>query len=317
MRLSTSSSNDRLPDGSWARIWVLALALLIAGLAAREIVLRTQGHVASVRDSARLWVQARAQVRMDDPNEVVLIGSSRIHLAIDLDVFEREFGHRAVQLAAGGSFADPVLKDLADSGFAGTVIYSMTPYRFRITNDGTTGRQANYVRAYQTRHFDAGIEQTLRNLVEGSLVSLPSPDYIQTLPTRQRRADYQRTDLEEARAHRWRNTNRKASLPPWDAIQQELDRMERWIEQIQSRGGRVVIIRLPSSGRILDFERTQFPREQYWDRMAAQTQAIAINFDDEPLLRGFECPEGSHLDFRDAERFTQALARVLRTHLSD
>ena len=38
-----------------------------------------------------------------------------------------------------------------------------------------------------------------------------------------------------------------------------------------------------------------WPREVYWDRLAAHSRALAIHFEDYPHLAGFQCPDGSHL----------------------
>ena len=38
----------------------------------------------------------------------------------------------------------------------------------------------------------------------------------------------------------------------------------------------------------------------------------AIHFEDYPGLSGYDCPDGSHLDVRDARKFTRALVRILR-----
>jgi len=47
------------------------------------------------------------------------------------------------------------------------------------------------------------------------------------------------------------------------------------------------------------------------------TKGIAIHFADYPTLAKYHCPEGSHLDARDAGPFTRALADVIRTELQE
>ncbi|MHC4248019.1 MAG: hypothetical protein ACYS9X_02715 [Planctomycetota bacterium] len=59
-------------------------------------------------------------------------------------------------------------------------------------------------------------------------------------------------------------------------------------------------------------EEEKFPRARHWDVFAAGIPAPAIHFLDHPALAAFECPEGSHLDYRDATPFTRALARILK-----
>ena len=50
-----------------------------------------------------------------------------------------------------------------------------------------------------------------------------------------------------------------------------------------------------------------FPKAQFWDRFAADTRAVPVHFLDVPTLAHFECPDLTHIDERDAPRFTEAL----------
>ena len=59
-----------------------------------------------------------------------------------------------------------------------------------------------------------------------------------------------------------------------------------------------------------------YPRATYWDVFAAQTAAITIHFADEPTLRDFTCPEGSHMDQSDAVRFTRSLVVIMKACLA-
>ena len=80
---------------------------------------------------------------------------------------------------------------------------------------------------------------------------------------------------------------------------------------IQRRGGRVVFLYLPVSGRLAVTEERDFPRMAYWDRLVAVAGVEAIHFKDVPELASFACPDGEHLDGIDAVKFTEALASVL------
>ncbi len=55
----------------------------------------------------------------------------------------------------------------------------------------------------------------------------------------------------------------------------------------------------------------QSPRRQFWDQFARKTRATTLHFADVPALAAFQCPDGSHLDYRDRGRFTQHLAIAL------
>jgi hypothetical protein len=56
----------------------------------------------------------------------------------------------------------------------------------------------------------------------------------------------------------------------------------------------------------------RYPKSKYWDQFAKMTNAVTIHFKDVPELSNFDCPDASHLDFRDAPRFTISLGNELR-----
>ena len=87
------------------------------------------------------------------------------------------------------------------------------------------------------------------------------------------------------------------------------------VRRIEDRGGRVVFVKLPVSGELVRFEQKRFPRQRYWDVLAASTSAVTIHCADHPELAGFECPDGSHLDYRDARVFTRAFGNMLSRRL--
>jgi hypothetical protein len=88
-------------------------------------------------------------------------------------------------------------------------------------------------------------------------------------------------------------------------------RLEQTVGRIQERGGTVIVIRMPTSGAHWELDEARYPKHEYWDAFPRRTSARAIHFKDQPTLAGFACPEGSHLDARDAPAFTAALAELL------
>ena len=59
-------------------------------------------------------------------------------------------------------------------------------------------------------------------------------------------------------------------------------------------------------------EKTLYPKAEFWDEFAHAINAPAIHFEDVPSLRGFSCPDESHMDRRDAPLFTRALAEEMK-----
>jgi hypothetical protein len=95
----------------------------------------------------------------------------------------------------------------------------------------------------------------------------------------------------------------------WEA---NLLRIRQSVASITARGGKVIFVREPSSGDLLELENRMTPRPAVWDRILAESGAPGIDFEDYPPLRGFDCPEWSHLNSQDATTYTRRLARILK-----
>lgn len=96
-----------------------------------------------------------------------------------------------------------------------------------------------------------------------------------------------------------------------DAYDEGFEWVEAATRAIQARGGVVIFVRFPSCGERHAREEKSFPRVAFWDRFADRTSGRTVHFSDYPSLSGYECPDGSHLDVRDTEAFTRALAAVI------
>jgi hypothetical protein len=87
------------------------------------------------------------------------------------------------------------------------------------------------------------------------------------------------------------------------------------IDKFRARGGKIVFVRYPMSGKLKEFEDHATPRAQTWDPLLQQTGVPGIYFEDFPELSGFDCPEWSHLSAGDSVEFTKRLVPHLRTAL--
>jgi hypothetical protein len=159
-----------------------------------------------------------------------------------------------------------------------------------------------------------------------------TPQYLSTFPDRSRRADYRRVAMPDfylARVlrHLGNPVEIDADQPNERLAQQlaayvarleptpqsaQTDKglrdLQHSVSAIQSRGGKVVIVSLPTSGLVQEADARRFPRRLYWDRMVAATSARTVHWQDYHALSGFVCPDGSHLDQHDVAAFTTALA---------
>ena len=115
----------------------------------------------------------------------------------------------------------------------------------------------------------------------------------------------------ERRYERDRMHLEKAVLPSPLAMNEQYLRVEVAVRKMILKGCRIVFIRLPTTGKIWELDEQFLPKELYWDRFAQQTAAETFHFKDHASLSGFECPDGSHLDYSDAIRFTRAFAELL------
>lgn len=84
------------------------------------------------------------------------------------------------------------------------------------------------------------------------------------------------------------------------------------VQKIKDRGGRIIMIRYPSSGKIQELEATLFPNALFWDRIVREVKPdLAISYQDHQELKGFICPEDSHLRPEDGLKFTQGLIKII------
>lgn len=101
------------------------------------------------------------------------------------------------------------------------------------------------------------------------------------------------------------------------SVESYLKRTREAVDKIRNRGGQVVFIRFPSSGKIREIETKFSPRPVFWEQLLVRADAPGIHFEDYPELADFRCPEWSHLSADDATRFTQNLMPILAKTLDE
>ena len=328
MPSSISNSSHRAPSGRWGRTWLAGLMLTVVTLGGVEAFWRHAGHRPSVVDGIEWWAFHRSLLESSSPKILALLGSSRIQLAISPSTLRNRFPeYRVVQLAVGGQGPLAALRDLADeSHFRGVVICSAGEF---FLHRSRWEDQQEYVDYYHHHsRFDRRMNRLISCAMQSQLVlvhprvsfldtlaslardrRLPEMEYLVTHFDRSISADYtQVADLEAFRQLAIATTRQRydslGDTSPWLEDTAELDRM---VHRIKQRGGKMVFVRFPSTGDSYAMSERSFPKKDFWDPFAARTPAVAIHFNDISSLSGFECPDTSHLDFRDAPRFTNAL----------
>lgn len=325
-------ANDRLPQTPPARFLTSVFLAFVVGFAGLELFWRVQGYTPSVTDDEALWAQERARVDHTSENTVLLLGRSRLHEGFVAEVFEEAHpGRPFIQLATGGKHPLGTLRDIAENThFRGTVLCSITsasllpelwdqqqPYLdyFRDRWNPVTGHARRLRTALQWRMTallpDLLLQRVGPDLARGNL----PPQFLWTLPDRTQVVDYRRVDLEAFTTIQLKkitdNTARYVELPGYRTWEEALPQINDWIETIMHRGGRVIFLRMPTTGEYRDVELKAFPREAFWDRFADQTPAETWHFEDIPELARMVCAEGTHLHREDARTFTQVISRAL------
>ncbi|MFI5335266.1 MAG: hypothetical protein ACHQ5A_00660, partial [Opitutales bacterium] len=88
------------------------------------------------------------------------------------------------------------------------------------------------------------------------------------------------------------------------------------VHKLQARGGKVVFVRYPMSGKLKEIEAMATPKAGPWTRIIRETGAPGIYFEDYPELASFTCPEWSHLSAADSVEFTRRLVPHLQAALA-
>ena len=334
---STQSFDRPVPAGPWGWIWILTILAVLTLGGILEIAWRTKGHRPMLQDRPDLWAYHRSRVYSSDGRSLVLLGTSRLHCGL-APTFIREVlpDWKVTQLAvtAGGS-AVAALRDLAqDAEFNGVIWCGIRAsdmdwvrrsdqrswidyFHKRYSPSDWVGLpiRSAWDRLLVLNNPELSLRTTLVEVLKRS--RMPRPMAV--------RFEFDRTRYAQIRAIRWRGPKRKweqrlreyrrqqdqgPSMDP-DVWLSEAMRLETYVDLLRERGGKVIFLRMPSSGVLRDYEEITRPKALFWDRFANATQAQTLHYLDVPALRFFDCPDLSHLDEADAQRFTQALLEEL------
>ena len=134
-----------------------------------------QGRQPWVGDDKDLWAEQRRKVD-NNGSAIALVGTSRMHVGLAIDVLRRRFpGREIAQLAIDGAAPLPTLRDLAnDPSFRGLVICELDARNLMPEDDRSA--QEDYVRhARKVWSTARRIDRALRSTVQERLALL-APD---------------------------------------------------------------------------------------------------------------------------------------------
>lgn len=325
--------------GKWFWIVLVAGSLLLIGLL--EAYWRSLGYVPNVVDDEALWSQHRASIyhRGDNKIPLVLVGASRIQTNVSVEEMERLLpDYRVTQLAINGRHPLAVIRDLAhDEQFDGTVILSTWPRG--IPRDRHDDQQP-WIDYYESQwNLDKSINRKIATFFQSRLAIIypetnllkkiqnwfsgirqPRPPHVHMLPTREMRADYAKINVKKYRKHRenrvkqFYTSNQILTPAQW---LKDAEPLLEWSSMIKARGGEVLLLRMPTTGKTWALDQKYYPKDQYWDQLAALFPGGTIHFSDSENLSSFMCPDTSHLDYRDVTPFTRALVEELKVRIAN
>jgi hypothetical protein len=335
-----------IPTARLAAIGWMVLVLVIAGMVAWELKMRSLGlRAGDLDDSKASWAFERQKIATGDHDGVAIVGGSRILFDTDLDVWQELTGRRPIQLALPGMSGQRFLADLAaHSDFAGLVVIDVTPAQFfregpenpefeGVLDDwntmGPAQRSGHRLGQFLSRYLAFLDDQYALPMFIDQL-DVPNRDgifgpYLRPWKLSEAYADRQHflwrgiETSERLRSHAinvWLNGPAAGRPPPGeDLIAKICADVRQSVAMIRARGGDVAFIRPPSAGRYYEREQLRVPRAATWDRLLRESGVFGIHFEDYPDMQGLDLPELSHLSRESATRFTHAYVAVLKANV--
>lgn len=342
MHSFTSNSNDRLPILKWRKIFAALFLLIVGFLIAWNVVWMNFGYRIQPKDDARLWVYQRQRLSSTGKNALVLTGSSRMRAGMDLNEIRRITGKEPFQLAVGSGSPIPVLKNLAaDESFSGTIIAEVTEYIFHIeSDDSTTDRwSAEYAVGKYDHDYLFPLKSRAESLIIHPEIGYTLPEILQNVFTGRfsdsdflqkvsmgapPKNNFERSwqgyhdDLSPAQIELRRQVSNEAILqavknktPDPIKFHELARRISSYTKRIESRGGKVVLVSFPLNGEIKELNEKYFPKNEFWNVIAAESSAQAIYYADYPQLASIETMDGTHFSGNNATRFTDELLKII------
>ncbi len=324
---SSISSSEFQTSASLIKAWLLGICLAAAALTVWELAWRQLGHVPSVPDDKLLWCSQRRLVYAS--NAVVLLGTSRMHVGFSKEIFRALHRDRPlIQLAIEGHGPIATLRDLAsDNKFSGKVLCEV--FTDALLPAAVNAQQPWVDAFHQQLTLEKRLGKDLQVFLQSHLVfldwhlnpkrvlsewmrshHLPRPFYIRGFPDRFMEADFSAGDSSQ-RLFAFDPAKGRAAYTDDPLTQAEwithVKSLEPFVTAIRKRGGSVVFVVFPISGQVRKIEEEFRPKSLFWDPIRTETFIRLEHYSELPGIAQLSCPDGSHLDKRDARVFTAAL----------
>jgi hypothetical protein len=341
-----------IPDRPWPRLLLFAAVITVVAVAAWEVLARSMYHVPGTYDDYTGDAWAMERRKLDDPEQdvrVVLTGSSRMLWAADLDILEEGLGTRPLQLALPGTSPRIIVEHLVNTtDFDGLLLVGYTPMLFNLPGAGEFGQVA--LDAYQQNAPGKRVGYRIHRWLSEHLGFLDESFDLFTLVEAYASAQLPvREGSENLNAFGWKlgDTYADRQTDMWEPIEtpgtfdwQQVvnfwtggepdlgpppppERLAELaadanaffaplVDEMRSRGGDIVFIRLPSDG---DYRRVELEGDidaHLWRPHVEGLDALSINSWDYPeLSTELEIPEWSHLNRRSQDDWSRAVVPIL------
>ena len=322
---------------------ILGLVLVTTFILGWEGYWRSKGYVATYNDDKVLWANKRHEVYQPKDKATVFIGSSRIKFDLDIPTWESITGEKAVQLALVGTSPRLLLEDLAnDKNFKGKLVMDVTEVLFFSDAPFVNKSSKEAIGFYKKQTPSEKLSSLVDFALESKLTFLEESRFSLTslsgeIPMQNRPGVFVFPPF--PKSFSWTTYDRQTYIPEiflsdsnainqvtgiWamlgsdptpavdgNGLMQIFNEVKTNIDKIRSRGGKVILVRTPSSGPFAMGEEKKYPKEKYWKQLVAFTQTDGIHYQDNPVTKVLTCPEWSHLAPKDAVIFTKHLVQSL------
>ncbi|MBP0903930.1 hypothetical protein ACFSKN_05655 [Mariniflexile gromovii] len=326
---------------------LMAIALSVISLGAWELYWRSQGKTPNLDDNKDLWAVQRAKGNKATADDVILTGSSRVLFDIQLNEWEKETGIRPIQLATAGASPLPIFSDIVNNtNFKGTVLVGVTPPLFFSTTYPLADpwyRAQNRTDYFQKRTYAQRFNHLLSIPLQKNLALISTSEEkwndnfdLKTLINNIRIGEripqemppfyrFDNIDLDRnvemtprtVNDTAFANTHKKVwgffgkVSPPPDK-KSTMDFFVNDAKKFMERGGKIILLRCPSTGGFRMGEKMVTPRAEFWDKLVDTLAVPSYHFEDYEPFKNLDCPEWSHLSAKDARFFTTELVKILK-----
>lgn len=326
---------------------LIAIALSVISLGTWELYWRSQGKTPNLDDNKDLWAVQRAKVDQATDADVILTGSSRVLFDIQLDEWEKETGIRPIQLATAGASPLPIFSDIVNNtDFKGTILVGVTPPLFFSTTYPMADpwyRAQNRSDYYQKRTYaqrinhlfsiplqknlalistseeewndNIDLKTIIKNVKIGNRIPEGMPPFYQfdniTLDRNVEMTERTVNDTAFANTikHVWGFLGKTAPPPDKEST------MAFFLKDAKTfidRGGKIILLRCPSTEGFRMGENMITPRAEFWDKLVDTLHVPSYHFEDYEQFKNLDCPEWSHLSAKDARFFTTEFVKILK-----